>query len=97
VDLESYGREEKLLLRTEGVAREWRTFWRKRDLTYVDGKLRLINFTYGPELDDWKFWLAPVMPNYFMDFWEMIGHPERAVPGAWEEEYYSGYYYGYND
>ena len=100
VDLERYGSVEKLILRTEGVAREWRYFyesWRKNDLTFVEGRLRLINFTYGPELDDWKFWFAPVMPNYFMDFWEMIGHPERAMPGAWEEEYYYDYYYGHND
>ena len=98
VDLERYGSEEKLILRTEGVAREWGYLswsWRERD--NVRRKLRLINFTYGPELDDWKFWLAPVIPNYFMDFWEMIGHPERAVPGSWEEEYYRGYYYGHND
>ncbi|KAH8776208.1 hypothetical protein BGZ57DRAFT_854509 [Hyaloscypha finlandica] len=97
VDLESYGRDEKLLLRTEAVAREWRYSWTRMDLTFVSRKLRLINFTYGPELDDWKFWFAPVMPNYFMDFWEMIGHPERAMPGAWEEEYYYDYYYGHNE
>jgi hypothetical protein len=97
VDLERYGSEEKHLLRTEGVAREWEYHLsrRKNDRIFENGKLRLIKFTYGPELDDWKFWLAPVMPNYFMDFWEMIGHPERAMPGAWEEEYYRGYYYGY--
>ena len=100
VNLERYGSEEKHLLRKEGVAREWRYLsmaWRNNDLIFEDGKLRLINFTYGPELDDWNFWLAPVMPNYFMDFWEMIGHPERAMPGTWEEEYYRGYYYGHND
>jgi hypothetical protein len=100
VDLERYGSEEKHLLRTEGVAREWQyqsLSIRKNDRILVNGRLRLINFTYGPELDDWKFWFAPVMPNYFMDFWEMIGHPERAMPGAWEEEYYFDYYYGHND
>jgi hypothetical protein len=100
VDLERYGSEEKHLLRTEGVAREWQyqsLSIRKNDRILVNGRLRLINFTYGPELDDWKFWFAPVMPNYFMDFWEMIGHPERAMPGSWEEEYYFDYYYGHND
>ena len=100
VDLERYGREEKLLLRTKCVDREWLYCFergRTNDYFFVPGKLRLINFTYGPELDDWKFWFAPVMPNYFMDFWEMIGHPERAMPGAWEEEYYFYYYYGHND
>jgi hypothetical protein len=100
VDLERYGSEEKLLLRTEGVAREWffQSQLRRQNGSYFRmGKLRLVNFTYGPELDNWKFWLAPVMPNYFMDFWEMIGHPERAMPGSWEEEYYRGYYYGHND
>jgi hypothetical protein len=98
VDLKRYGREEKLLLRTESVAREFHlSAKQKKNGWFVREKLRLVNFTYGPELDDWKFWLAPVMPNYFLDFWQMIGHPERAMPGAWEEEYYGDYYYGYND
>jgi hypothetical protein len=48
VDLERYGREEKLLLRTEGVAREWAYHSepnRTNGWIFVRGKLRLINFT----------------------------------------------------
>lgn len=106
VDLVNYGKNEQLVLESPGVYRE---FWyynahidrhigqRRRNQSC---KMRLINFTYGPEPDDWAFWFVPVMQDYFMDFWEMIDHPERAMPGAWEEEYpydpcsyYDEYYY----
>jgi len=94
VDLVEYGKEEKCVLeRAAYVIREWE-YWvfDKKAWYNVRSGLRLINFTYGPEPNDWKFWFAPVMKDYFMDFWDMIDHPERAVPGAWQEEDYGPYY-----
>jgi hypothetical protein len=94
VDLVEYGKNEKCVLECQDAIQEW-NYWevgkrgRCEPLSYY---LRLINFTYGPESDDWKFWFAPVIKDYFMDFWDMIDHPERAVPGAWEEEDYRPYY-----
>jgi hypothetical protein len=90
IDLKEYGKKEKRIFQdAEDRVREaqvdplfclpFRGFPHK--------KLRLVSFSYGSELEDWKFWVEPVMENYFIDFWEMIDHPERAMPGAWQEEY----------
>ena len=104
VDLVEYGKGEKRVQKGVGVDKEWEDAWHNEDedegARYTDEnsnywlasretpKLRLINFTYGPNPDDWGIWFAPVMEAYFMDFWGMINHPERAMPGAWIEEYY---------
>ncbi|TGO53322.1 hypothetical protein BOTNAR_0298g00060 [Botryotinia narcissicola] len=53
-------------------------------------RAHLISFVYGPVIDDWKFWYSWDEPyrNYygkFRDFWELVDHPERGMPGAWEE------------
>jgi hypothetical protein len=95
VDLVEYGKEEKCVLKRAAYATRELGYWefvKKKRWYGVGSNLRLINFTYGPEPDDWKFWFAPVMKDYFMDFWDMIDHPERAVPGAWQEEDYRPYY-----
>jgi hypothetical protein len=102
IDLRRYGRKEKSLWKDPRVNREWeydeldKQGWR----TGNDYRLRLINFAYGPEPGDWRLWIEPVMPNYFIQFWEMIDHPERAMPGAWEEgcsAYNRDYYEDYSD
>jgi hypothetical protein len=88
VNLVEYGKEEKCILEFPYVIREWvhLEFDEQMQCETLESYLRLVSFTYGPEPDDWKFWFAPVMKDYFMDFWDMIDHPERAVPGAWPEE-----------
>jgi hypothetical protein len=45
--------------------------------------VRLLNFNRGPHLDDWEVYMVEDMPSIFMEFWDMIDHPERAMPGAW--------------
>jgi hypothetical protein len=88
VNLEKYGREEKRVRENRGGRREFSycIFDKSGCWTRRVSELRLINFTYGPQLNDWKFWFAPVLEDYFKDFWGTIDHPERAMPGAWEEE-----------
>jgi hypothetical protein len=102
IDLRRYGRMEKSLWRDPRVNREWEydEVGKKGLWTGNTYRLRLINFNYGPEPEDWRFWIEPVLPNYFIQFWDMLDHPERAMPGAWEEgcsAYDSDYYDDYSD
>jgi hypothetical protein len=99
IDLRRYGRKEKSLWKDPRVNREWKyyEFGENGEWTGNAPRLRLINFNYGPEPGDWRFWIEPVLPSYFMQFWEMVDHPERAMPGAWEEECSVYDYRYYND
>ncbi|KAF7931719.1 uncharacterized protein EAE98_004455 [Botrytis deweyae] len=74
----------------------WRLFFeRKRKMRngkshYILDRGHLISFVYGPAIEDWKFWYSWDEPrrNYyqnFRDFWELVDHPERGMPGAWED------------
>ena len=56
---------------------------RGRTNFYVRPIVRLINFNYGPQLDDWTIFTTEEFPSLFLDFWTMVDRPERAVPGAW--------------
>jgi len=46
----------------------------------------LITFVYEEEVSEWRFWFVEVMEDAFAEFWEMVEHPEKAVPGAWDED-----------
>ncbi|TVY32214.1 hypothetical protein LSUB1_G008307 [Lachnellula subtilissima] len=83
IDLLEYGRKEKELHIQEKVAKEYFGHYLCRSIC---PKIRLISFTYGPEPADWHFWFTEVMENYFIQFWDMVDHPERAMPGAWIED-----------
>ena len=48
--------------------------------------LRLVSFTYGLEPDDWKFYFIEIMEDWFVQFWDMVEHPEYKMPGAWSVE-----------
>ena len=92
IDLSEYGRKEKELHR-DGQGRTH--FWFGRG---GRGYLRCgkssdmykhfsIIFKYGPKPSDWQFWLIEEMDDWFLEFWDMLDHPERAMPGAWDERF----------
>ncbi|KAE8452633.1 hypothetical protein EG329_013892 [Mollisiaceae sp. DMI_Dod_QoI] len=96
VDLEEYGREEQHIHLTCNVVKNWCI----HELSSRNGKnyiveIRLVRFKYGPEPEDWKFWFIQELEPWFFEFWDMVDHPERAMPGTWNDHNYHNYYDGY--
>jgi hypothetical protein len=92
VDLIEYGQTESRLHRKHQVKMRWGVFG---GILYSPARgkrvftLRLISFTYGPSPEDWQFWFTEAMDISFLEFWQMVEHPEREMPGAWNEyDYY---------
>jgi hypothetical protein len=88
VDLWQYGQREQFLnfKRSEEVNNECFYTWRKKragETTEHTLKLRLTTFIYGSSLCDWQFWITEVFDESFAEFWDMVDHPERSMPGAW--------------
>lgn len=101
VDLETYGREEKKAHECLYRSKEWLCkdnfleiyglpwshdgWWPKKKSVLV----RLVNFDYGPDPSDWKFWFSLELESWFMDFWKMVEQPDptmpSTMPGTWEE------------
>jgi hypothetical protein len=87
IDLVEYARKEKHL-RSEGKTANRCEFpIYRRDMSFCDERSRWfsINFEYGPKPSDWQFWFNEQMDDSFAEFWDMVDHPERAMPGAWDE------------
>lgn len=94
IDLGEYGRKEQELYR-EGIAVSycWSMVW-SRALRWIESwcqgdlvKKLSIRFKYGPKPSDWQFWLIEQMDDLFAEFWDMADHPERAMPGAWDDRF----------
>lgn len=85
VDLEEYGKIENMVQKesfmrliplcsiTSGYGLEIVSF------------LRLIAMEVGPNSQDWKFWFSDPTDDFVGEFWDMVEHPERSMPGAWDE------------
>lgn len=105
VDLVKYGQREKEL-RQEGRTTSQCSFevwpWDFLHPRIIGTGKRFekefwISFEYEPKPSDWKFWLIEEMDDWFAEFWDMIDHPERAMPGAWDERFDDSDYDSYYD
>lgn len=88
IDLRAYGRREKQL-KAKGKV-DCDIYFAEDDLDrniiLPYAGIRLIGFTYGPQPEDWSFFFTPIWQDWFVEFWDMVDHPERAMPGAWDWE-----------
>jgi hypothetical protein len=93
-DLMHYGRKEKELHqegRTAGFW--WFPVWRRKrymQLAYCSVTYQerfSISFEFGPKPSDWHFRIIEEMDSSLEEFWDMVDHPERAMPGAWDERF----------
>jgi hypothetical protein len=90
VDLLKYGEVEKRnnYEKSAEVVADCLYTWRKKngqETTSITLKVRLTSFTYGLSPLDWKFWVTEVLDESFSEFWDMVDHPERSIPGAWHD------------
>jgi hypothetical protein len=92
IDLEEYGLEEKLQYQ-KGLVENICVFkvadrpkWNS-GIAIPTMTIYSVLFRYGPTPSDWKFWLIEQMDDGFSEFWDMVDHPERAMPGYWDERF----------
>ena len=90
IDLVEYGRREKHLHLDSLVNVEFVTCCRSRRLSEERSGpySRLANLTYGPLPGDWKFSFVQELcigSDWLVEFWDVVEHPERAMPGAWHD------------
>jgi hypothetical protein len=90
IDLADYGRKENQMLRKGPIVNSFSfAIWRRLiggvDCTLEGVKDFSISFKYGPKPSDWQFWLIEKMDDSFVEFWDMVDHPERVMPGSWDE------------
>ena len=45
----------------------------------------MIGLAYGPRPADWWIWYDHPGDLFAGTFWDMLEHPERAIPGVWED------------
>jgi hypothetical protein len=86
INLATYGRREYRLRHSHAVANEflYKADWSGgyRQISRDSG-IRLVSFDYGERPEDWRFYFVPIMRDWFVEFWDMVDHPERSMPGTW--------------
>lgn len=80
VSLVRYGKKEAKLF-----SQQWRTsqgvFWR-----LCNQHVKVYQIKYGANPSDWHLWVAHAGDCYAGEFWDMLEHPERTLPGAWIDD-----------
>lgn len=58
--------------------------------TYPGYRSRIISFAYGEAPEDWAInfvsFVEDAKVDIFREFWDMVEHPERSMPGSWNIE-----------
>jgi hypothetical protein len=85
VDLEEYGKIEKMVQKESFTRLIPLCFMTSCDDLETVSYLRLIAMEVGPNPQDWKFWFSDPTDGFVGEFWDMVEHPERSMPGAWDE------------
>ncbi|KAL2826771.1 hypothetical protein BJY01DRAFT_143176 [Aspergillus pseudoustus] len=90
VDLEEYGANERAMHRSGYVAKEIRLdisptvdYLADTLLEYELLEFKLLDFTYGPEPEDWFVWVTDPTDVFVGDFWELVERQQEVMPGTW--------------
>ncbi|RMY86444.1 hypothetical protein D0861_05935, partial [Hortaea werneckii] len=79
VDLSRYAKREARLFR-----RHWRTSQRI-SWKYYFRHCEVIALRFGSTATEWGLWVSHPGDCYSGQFWDMVEHPDRTMPGAWVE------------
>ena len=82
VDLQKYGEIEHNHMRMQN--------W--QNLGFM-GERHIVGLTFGSAPSQWRLWYQHPGDIYAGIFWEMIEHPERAIPGAWVDDADESFYF----
>lgn len=81
-DLNDYGKREMRLSRS-GQWQQLEVVVEKRKPTESEKRVRLLGFTYGPELENWVLWWVIEYEHFAGEFWRMVETSPTALPGSW--------------
>lgn len=87
VDLRGYGALERTRSRTKVyIQTGWLMVSNRPCDCDIYESLCTLNLAYGEHPKDWHFWWSHPGDSFAGDFWDMIDHPERTMPGAWTDD-----------
>ncbi|OTA87357.1 hypothetical protein M434DRAFT_35401 [Hypoxylon sp. CO27-5] len=78
VDLNAYGRCEREIFAYNEFIHYFGRVFHDCDLSSY-----LVDFSYGPEPDDWKLYWREPSDEFAGDFWKLIEDPPLHIPGSW--------------
>jgi len=63
----------------------WYPVWIETPFLYWEERLPILGLSCGSTPDEWYFWWDHPGDEFAGEFWDMLEHPERAMPGAWSD------------
>jgi hypothetical protein len=87
VDLAKYGRKERRAHVKYELNKDFECLDMPDRLSDIEefSSQHLLSFISGHKPGDWQFWMTDMMADHFVEFWDMVDHPERCIPGAWND------------